>query len=938
MAFTPTLLRYSPVVNVDLSDNQVNFADALTEGHRVQIKMNTTTLNSFFKWVRTVNSDRPVGQVQNLGNFTTALQYTFTQEFIDLDGIVGAQDIATASITNTNNKANTINDLIMAYVLQKVQGASNFNTDNKVFNTNDALNMVTNAVAADAIITSLSSHNARGQEIDQMFRDLLAADPTRFFDGSGIQITGLFETHTDVSGSGSWHLVDGDIIQIRLTFTFLEKVSRRVVSAQEQPTTAGNTTGGRSEEVTEETIIQPNDTFAIRLQILASDSTPAPAAAGPPPESSYTINSSGVITGVNALLPASYTIPSSINGITVTSIAPGAFQGNTSLQSVTLPPTITTIDASAFQSCAYLSSVTLPVGLVTIGSSAFQGTNLSAVTIPATVTTIGNNAFQGSQIVELIFAPLPGGMGVGTPDGATVGDYAFADCDKLVSITFESQITSIGNYAFTNCTSLANVIIPGNILYLSNYVFYNCWELKNVTLSEGVFRIGDYCFSQTGLLSVTLPQSLSDLGEGAFEDCFDLRTVTFTPGIGIKMIRDYTFSNVGLPELDLSGTSISIIGRNAFFGIAIEKLVLPPSIEFIRSQAFKQCGNLWDVTFLGNVNVLGQGVFLNCPIRTIRFQKINGPPGVEQEDGTVLWNQNGGYSFSLPFLTDIQSVYPIQFQAPTSNGLQDTLWSNYFNSIDEVGNGSISFFDYTPTEVTFQTSNNGTTITGQVGTISGSLVIPPGTIVIGDGAFTDASGLTAVTIPNSVTAIGVDAFAGTSLTEVTIPDSVTSLGSSAFQGVTSLAIVSLGTGLTIIEGSTFQNTGLITLDLSGTNVTTINQAAFRGVPLTSVILPPTLTTIGRYAFGYTNLTEIVIPASVMQIMNNAFQSLVALEKITFETTDRPPQLESSIDASFQYSDTCQAIVPQTGGTQDEEWYSFFSNTIGDVVTLTPSFQ
>ena len=47
--------------------------------------------------------------------------------------------------------------------------------------------------------------------------------------------------------------------------------------------------------------------------------------------------------------------------------------------------------------------------------------------------------------------------------------------------------------------------------------------------------------------------------------------------------------------------------------------------------------------------------------------------------------------------------------------------------------------------------------------------------------FSNCTGLTSVTIPNSVTSIGSNAFYGcTSLTSVTIPNSVTSIGESAF--------------------------------------------------------------------------------------------------------------------------------------------------------------
>ena len=62
-------------------------------------------------------------------------------------------------------------------------------------------------------------------------------------------------------------------------------------------------------------------------------------------------------------------------------------------------------------------------------------------------------------------------------------------------------------------------------------------------------------------------------------------------------------------------------------------------------------------------------------------------------------------------------------------------------------------------------------------------VVKAGTRVICDSAFARCSGLTSVTIPNSVTSLGNSAFCNCSgLTSVTIPNSVKSIGDLAFYG------------------------------------------------------------------------------------------------------------------------------------------------------------
>jgi hypothetical protein len=124
--------------------------------------------------------------------------------------------------------------------------------------------MLSNEIVADAIIDSLQTNESGA--VDVMFKDLLAADPKRFFNTSGVPVTGIFETSTDVSGSGSWSFTDNDIIEIKTKLIFNSKVTKRGVGGGETSVTVSD---GSSTQMNQQTIISPGDYFYIRLQMKA---------------------------------------------------------------------------------------------------------------------------------------------------------------------------------------------------------------------------------------------------------------------------------------------------------------------------------------------------------------------------------------------------------------------------------------------------------------------------------------------------------------------------------------------------------------------------------------------------------------------------------------------------------------------------------------------
>ena len=193
-----------------------------------------------------------------------------------------------------------------------------------------------------------------------------------------------------------------------------------------------------------------------------------------------------------------------------------------------------------------------------------------------------------------------------------IGEYAFAYCSGLTSLTLPAGITSIGRSAFVGCSGLTSLTLPAGITSIDSYAFYSCSGLMSLTLPTGITSIGEYAFMGcSGLTSLTLPASITSIGEYAFDKCSGLTSLTLP--VGITSISNGAFMGCsGLTSLTLHA-GITSIGISAFaYCSGLTSLTLPAGITSISNGAFKGCSGLTSLTLHAGITSIGDVAFSGC--------------------------------------------------------------------------------------------------------------------------------------------------------------------------------------------------------------------------------------------------------------------------------------------------------------------------------------
>ena len=258
----------------------------------------------------------------------------------------------------------------------------------------------------------------------------------------------------------------------------------------------------------------------------------------------------------------------------VLTIGENAFLNCTSLESIDIPQSVTTVHMSAFKNCSSLTTINFngtKKQWSLISKEDYWNYNTGEYSIYCTDETIPKIGAKMYDSQGLEYTVNDDGescsvSSVGTCDKSTIiipnqvngylvtgiGESAFQNYSRLVSITIPESVTRIDAHAFDGCTSLSDINLPKGITRIASSTFYGCTSLSSIEIPNGVQTIGSSAFSSCrNLKTVDIPSSVTLIESYAFYGCSSLQAVN----VG------QVYNNQWIASYDKNATSGSSMGK-----------------------------------------------------------------------------------------------------------------------------------------------------------------------------------------------------------------------------------------------------------------------------------------------------------------------------------------------------------------------------------------
>jgi hypothetical protein len=357
----------------------------------------------------------------------------------------------------------------------------------------------------------------------------------------------------------------------------------------------------------------------------------------------------------------------------------------------------------------------------------------------------------------------------------------------------------------------------------------------------------------------------------------------------------------------INGLPVTSIGNSAFINLtSLTSVTIPDSVTSIADSAFAYCTDLASVYCEGDAPTADATVFSGDNIVTVYYS-----PGTTGWSNTFAGRPTAAVNSGEAQFSTTTNAGKITITG--YSGPDVVIIPNTINElpVTSIGNGAFSNL----------TSLTSVTISGNVTSLGSSafayctgltnVTIPDSVIHLGENVFFD-SGLTSVTIPDNTITIPDSAFAYClNLASVTLPYSVTNIETNAFAYCSSLASVTIPDKVRSIGPAAFEYcSGLTNLTIPG-SVHVLGEFAFEYCSgLTSITLANGVTNIGPNAFGYcSSVASVTIPDSVTNIGQYAFYECSNLASVTI-----PSRARNVGDDAFAYCASLASLTISNGVT------------------------
>ena len=298
-----------------------------------------------------------------------------------------------------------------------------------------------------------------------------------------------------------------------------------------------------------------------------------------------------------------------------------------------IPNGVTEISRYAFNGCSSLKSITIPESVAYIGEDAFAHCRLNDVHISnlsawCNVICEGHFATNPLSMAENLYLNGELVTDLIIPSDVTEIKKNVFDYNNLKSVTIHNNVTEIGSCAFGGSySSLSSVHISdldawcriefegeyANPLTYAHNLYLNGELVTELTIPDGIIAIKDYVFSGCHSLKSVNMNDVVRIGEGAFKNCENLDSVSMKTSSGISEIGNYAFAGCkSLKDITIH-SRVDLIGEGAFsYCTNLENITISDGVREIGECAFEYCRNLRQAKMFWGFTLTKDHAFRGC--------------------------------------------------------------------------------------------------------------------------------------------------------------------------------------------------------------------------------------------------------------------------------------------------------------------------------------